>query len=147
MRLSKKVENQVKKEILMKKLLIRLTLIISSLISIPSFAHGGGGYWFPGFVTGAVIGGAMVNNYRPYPYSYYPYQPIYAQPPVYIQQPIVSQPISYGQQGPAATNNPPEANGNNWYYCQKTKAYYPYVNTCASGWKIVPSTPPDITVR
>lgn len=134
----------------MKKLLIGFAFLASNLFSISSFAHGGGGYWFPGFVTGAVIGGAVVNSYHPYPYppyAYYPYQPVYAQPPVYIQQPVISQPPNYVSQGPAITNNAPDSSGNNWYYCQKTKSYYPYVNTCASGWKIVPSTPPDVTTK
>jgi hypothetical protein len=134
----------------MKKLLIRLVVTTSCLFSVPSFAHGGGGYWFPGFVTGAVIGGAIVNSYHPYPYpyAYYPYQPVYAQPPVYIQQPAISQaPTSYNAPNASAVNTAPEPSSNNWYYCQKTKSYYPYVNTCASGWKIVPSTPPDITAK
>ena len=31
----------------------------------------------------------------------------------------------------------------NWYYCEASKDYYPYVATCPTGWKIVPITPSD----
>lgn len=30
-----------------------------------------------------------------------------------------------------------------WYYCEAAKGYYPYVPTCAAGWKMVPATPSD----
>jgi hypothetical protein len=29
-----------------------------------------------------------------------------------------------------------------WYYCDSAEAYYPYVNSCAEGWREVPATPP-----
>jgi hypothetical protein len=29
----------------------------------------------------------------------------------------------------------------NWYYCDGAKAYYPYVRSCASGWRAVPANP------
>lgn len=128
----------------MKKILMGLILIASNIFSIQAFAHGG--YWFPGFVTGAIVGGAVANSYQPSPYVYYPYPPAYAQTPIYIQQPAVSQP-PYATQGDMTTNMSQAPNGNNWYYCQKTKSYYPYVSTCPSGWKIVPSTPPDLMAR
>jgi hypothetical protein len=28
-----------------------------------------------------------------------------------------------------------------WYYCDASRAYYPYVKECPSGWKAVPPTP------
>lgn len=31
-----------------------------------------------------------------------------------------------------------------WYYCDSSKAYYPYVNECKEGWKPVPATPPGV---
>ena len=34
---------------------------------------------------------------------------------------------------------PPPAN--NWYYCESSRAYYPYVNECREGWRAVPATP------
>jgi hypothetical protein len=30
----------------------------------------------------------------------------------------------------------------NWYYCESLKEYYPYVDNCPSGWKVVPAIPP-----
>lgn len=40
----------------------------------------------------------------------------------------------------AAAPAPPAAS--NWYYCESTKAYYPYVTECKEGWHPVPATPP-----
>jgi hypothetical protein len=31
----------------------------------------------------------------------------------------------------------------NWYYCDSTKTYYPYVTECKEGWRQVPATPPQ----
>jgi hypothetical protein len=28
-----------------------------------------------------------------------------------------------------------------WYYCDSAKGYYPYVRSCASGWRAVPANP------
>jgi hypothetical protein len=28
-----------------------------------------------------------------------------------------------------------------WYYCDSAKGYYPYVRSCASGWRAVPADP------
>ena len=55
---------------------------------------------------------------------YYPAPAYYAYPPAadYIAPP-----------GPA-----PQAN---WYYCDSAKGYYPYVRSCASGWRSVPANP------
>lgn len=30
-----------------------------------------------------------------------------------------------------------------WYYCEAAQAYYPYVPSCAGGWRQVPATPGD----
>ena len=29
-----------------------------------------------------------------------------------------------------------------WYYCPPARAYYPYVQSCPGGWRLVPATPP-----
>lgn len=50
------------------------------------------------------------------PRYYYPAPVYYAPPPVYIEQ--------------------PQAQGV-WYYCADTQTYYPYVQSCASGWQRV----------
>ena len=76
-----------------------------------------GPYWGPGPFWG------------PYPY-YYP-APVYY-PPVVVQQ----QPTTYVER-----NDQPLQSGY-WYYCETSRAYYPYVKECASGWKAVPPSPP-----
>jgi hypothetical protein len=56
-----------------------------------------------------------------YPYWYYPVVPVYypqPSPPVYV-----------------------EKNDDHWYYCEQTRAYYPYVKECVGGWKRVPPAP------
>ena len=65
--------------------------------------------------------------YAPYwhyppPVYYYPYPAVVAPPaslPVYV-----------------------ERNEEWWYYCEQTRAYYPYVKECPMGWKRVPPAPP-----
>ena len=56
--------------------------------------------------------------YYPYPYSYPPPNVI-----VLPQTPTPQPPVQ------------------NWYYCESSKEYYPYVSTCPAGWKIEPVTP------
>ena len=70
----------------------------------------------------------------PYPYYPYPYYPpaavaIPSSPPVYIER------GSDQQAAPA-----PQSQGN-WYYCAKSKAYYPYVRECPGGWQAVSPRP------
>ena len=55
----------------------------------------------------------------PSPYYYYP-APAYAPPP----------PVQYIQQEPAVESQ-------YWYYCEGSRAYYPYVNECPGGWRLV----------
>ncbi|MFI4989267.1 MAG: hypothetical protein ACHQF3_17710, partial [Alphaproteobacteria bacterium] len=62
-----------------------------------------------------------------YPYAYYPP----SAPVTIIQQPAVA---------PAA---PAQAQTGTWYYCDSTKSYYPYVQSCSTGWRQVPVTPPQ----
>ena len=66
---------------------------------------------------------------RPYPYYYPPYPPVVIEraPPVYIEQ--------YPPPAPVTQTN-------YWYYCSASKAYYPYVNECPSGWQRVSPQPP-----
>ena len=78
-----------------------------------------------------------------YPQPVYPYPDPYVPPVVIEQQPPVvvapQPPVVVAPQAPAAAPQAPQAQ--NWYYCEDSKTYYPYVNTCASGWKQVPATP------
>jgi hypothetical protein len=91
--------------------------------------HYGGGYYYHGGGTRVFIGGYFgfpyyypygYPNYYPYadPYPSYPYT--YADPPVYIEQ---EQP-------------------SDWYYCRDPQGYYPYVESCPSGWTRVAPIPP-----
>jgi hypothetical protein len=66
-------------------------------------------------------------------YSYYPYYPVYQEPPAIAPQ----QPDIYVQ------STPQPEQSSYWYYCQNPKGYYPYVKKCQSGWmKVVPTPPP-----
>jgi len=70
--------------------------------------------------------------WRPWPYSspyyYPPYPPMMIDPPpsVYIEQYV-----------PPPAELAPAAPVNYWYYCEASKAYYPYVNECPTGWQKV----------
>ncbi|HEX3973900.1 MAG TPA: hypothetical protein VHX19_21375 [Stellaceae bacterium] len=62
----------------------------------------------------------------PAPWYYAPPPVVYAPPPVVYappQQAYVAQP----NQG--------------WYYCDNPRGYYPYVASCAAGWRQVPAQP------
>ena len=44
---------------------------------------------------------------------------------------------------PSAQTAPQAEHASSWYYCNDTKAYYPYVSECPSGWpQVVPQTAP-----
>ena len=84
------------------------------------------------FVGGAIVAGALLSPwyYSPYYVASYP-TVVEVSPPapmVYIEQ---SQAVA-----PAASDA-----GNWWYFCNDTRAYYPYVKECASPWQRVSPTP------
>lgn len=62
----------------------------------------------------------------------------------YIEAPTALPPAPQPQMAPttAAVQPDTQATGATWYYCESATAYYPYVATCAEGWKLVPATPP-----
>jgi hypothetical protein len=66
-----------------------------------------------------------------------------AAPPAPASGPAVppQAPIAAPQAAPQP-GNPPAAAPGTWYYCESSKSYYPYVSTCAEGWRSVPATPP-----
>jgi hypothetical protein len=80
------------------------------------------------------IGPAFYPYYYPPPYYYYP-PAVYA--PVYTA-PVVVEPPTYIQQSPPSAQAVPAQSY--WYYCEISRAYYPYVQQCPGGWLTV--TPP-----
>ena len=77
-----------------------------------------------------MVGGAFAPYYYPYynPY-YYPYYNapspgvVEEQPPVEVQ--------------------PEQQQTYYWYFCQNPQGYYPYVQSCPSGWmKVLPDVKP-----
>ncbi|TDR78394.1 hypothetical protein [Paludibacterium purpuratum] len=78
----------------------------------------------------------------------YWHQPVYVVPaPVYAYPPpavvVPSAPPVYVQQMPANEVSTAPTSGNTWYYCNKPKGYYPYVQKCKGPWLPVPASPPE----
>jgi hypothetical protein len=63
-----------------------------------------------------------------YPAPVYPYPNPWEPPPVVLVNPPVD-------------SVPPPPPTQYWYYCEASRAYYPYVASCPGGWKQVPATP------
>lgn len=137
----------MKKTLLVKAvLIIGLILPVGLLSALPAHADRDrdfrhfrhfdrDGHWFHGDHDGRIgwwwITGPNVWYWYPrpiYPYGY-PYPPYYDYD--YPNPPIVIAPPAQGA--------PPEQSY--WYYCDSSKAYYPYVRTCPGGWRKVPATP------
>jgi len=72
-----------------------------------------------------------------YPSPVYPYPDPYTPPVTVIQQ----APVMVAPQAPAPVQVQAQPPAQNWYYCESAKAYYPYVASCAEGWKSVPAQP------
>lgn len=95
-----------------------------------------------------VIVPALPPGYTAVYYGNVPYY--YADDVYYMQQPtgyeVVAPPPVAAAPAPVAAPPPAPTPGAQaaavWYYCDSAKAYYPYVNQCAEGWKSVPATPP-----
>jgi hypothetical protein len=68
---------------------------------------------------------------------YYPVVPVpYYYPPV-VAVPVV--PDNYVEQ--AQPSGRQAQSGGSWYYCDASKAYYPYVKECPGGWREVSAQP------
>jgi hypothetical protein len=88
--------------------------------------------------VGVGVGVPYYYPVAPVPYYYpYPYPPVVAvpaPPPVnYVEQGQVQDP------GPSADASGQQ--GGSWYYCEASKAYYPYVKECPAGWRPVAPEP------
>ena len=85
--------------------------------SEPALAHGRVHF-------GVFIGGPL---FWPGPYYY---------PPVYVAPPLPPQPVYIERQ--VAPPPPPE-----WFFCEDSKTFYPYVKECPGGWQRVPAQSPS----
>lgn len=82
--------------------------------------------------VGVVIGAPLGWGYYP---GWYSYAPAYSYPSTVV---IESSPPVYVERAPAGASS-----GDYWYYCRKSRAYYPYVKTCPAGWERVAPRPAD----
>lgn len=99
----------------------------------PGYRGAYGGGWRPA-AYGPGWGGGYGPGWRGAYYGPgygYPYAATYYSPPVvYVTPP---QPMMLASQP-----QPPV-----WYYCEASEQYFPYVQSCASGWQAQPATPPS----
>lgn len=92
-------------------------------------------HWHGRTSVGVYVGAPWSPWYYPPPY-YYPPRVIVvpaSPPPVYIEQapaPVAAIPAP----APAVQAQPAQ---NYWYFCQDSRAYYPYVKECPAGWQRV----------
>lgn len=76
--------------------------------------------------------------YRPYAHHRY-YGPRFG-PTFYYEVPVVREyEVTRIVEPTPQISGPPPAQ--NWYLCEDSGEYYPYVTECDSDWKIVPATP------
>jgi len=105
--------------------------------------HGGGygGGWRPaayGPGWGGNWGPAWRGGYYGPGYGY-PYAAAYYSPPVvYTAPPVMT--YAAPQQPMVLASQPQPAV---WYYCETSGQYFPYVQSCASGWQTQPAIPPS----
>jgi hypothetical protein len=88
------------------------------------YGYGGGyrygnGWAYPYAVAPIVVGAGF------YGASAYPY----------------AAPIVYAPPEPMVMVSQPQPNV--WYYCAPSKAYFPYVQSCATDWQVLPAMPPS----
>jgi len=102
----------------MKKL---AAISLCGMLAVAGLVASASAYAHGRFYGGVVIGGPI---WVPPPVYYPP--PVYVErvpPPVYVEQPRQDY----------------------WYYCQDSRSYYPYVQSCPSPWmKVVPNTAPSV---
>jgi hypothetical protein len=97
--------------------------------------HGFGGHGHGGF-RGVFLGGVFFAG-GPWYWNYYDTWPFYDD---YLAQPESMAP-AYIEQG----ENPEQPANASWYYCSNPPGYYPYVQSCASGWqRVQPNLPPGM---
>ena len=140
------------KRAIVVKMLTILTLIAASICA--NAQHGGrrwhGGdirhfetrdrhIWRGGHWSHARYGGRLGWWWIVGPSWYFYSRPIYPYPDPYRPPTVVVLP----EASSPSTSSPPTVQ--NWYFCEASKEYYPYVSTCPTGWKTVPAIPPPKT--
>lgn len=91
-----------------------------------------GGHWSHGYHDGRLGWWWVVAGL----WYFYP-QRVASYPDPYTPPVVVVQPA------PASTPSvPPPAQY--WYYCDAAQGYYPYVQSCPGGWRMVPPTPAGV---
>jgi hypothetical protein len=111
--------------------------------------HGFGGHGFSGRGFGGVhrfhrfggprvfISPRVVVPFGPFWAPHWaPYGYPYAYPPVVV----APAPRVYVAPSPPVAAQPPPPTY--WYYCEHPQGYYPYVQDCPGGWRLVLPTPP-----
>jgi hypothetical protein len=89
----------------------------------------------PAPASARVVVGIGIGPYWGWP-GPYPYPYPYAYPYVYGPPAVVVAPPPYVAPAPAAMVSAP---AQSWYYCDNPQGYYPYVASCAAGWRQVPA--------
>ncbi|RDK03502.1 hypothetical protein [Paraburkholderia lacunae] len=106
----------------MKSLKIFVTLAVLAAGCVSGSADAGHARVFVG------VGTPFFYPVAPLPYYYYP--PVVAVP---------AAPVTYVEQGQPSAG--PRQSSGSWYYCDASRAYYPYVKQCPGGWREVPTQP------
>jgi len=109
-----------------------------SCLGLAALAHAAPSSWAHGGVRADVIIGPIG------PWVYYP-APVYYPPTYVVPQVTVAPAPVYIQQAPVPDTSgapPAAAPAASYYYCPESKAYYPYVQNCPSGWQRVAPQPP-----
>ena len=131
-----------KRSVLGTALLLSTVAMSGAALADRGSGHYGGHYggWHRGyggvgaFLGGTIVAGALLAPWYytgPYYYGSYPaVVEVQPAPTVYVEQPRAVQ--------PAVSDA-----GSWWYYCNESRAYYPYVRECASPWQRVAPTPPS----
>jgi hypothetical protein len=119
-----------------KIITLAAALAVGALAATPAAAHHGRHHHHGPRVSFGLHFGAPIGwHYAPRPYySPYYYEPrvvVVDPPPVYVER----------ESAPVAPPAPAAAAENYWYYCNDSRAYYPYVRDCATGWQRVAPRP------
>lgn len=84
-----------------------------------------------GWGMGLLAGTAVILAATRQPLAYY--SPVVVETPVYVQQAVMAPRVVVS----APAYAPPQ---NHWYYCAQAGSYYPYVQSCPTGWlKVLPN--------